>query len=498
MREGGLDPQRPIENNIAMWGLVEQLSQADPAKPAVATAEEPAADYVIPDLSSLNAPINLILYGPPGTGKTYQTIEEAIKVVAPDLLEGEPDRAALKAAFDGLVASGHIVFTTFHQSYSYEDFVEGIRADTSKDDQLRYSVVPGVFRRICAACSGTGEAQHEAAFEPPFRVGEMFGGYEVRKCTVDIVELKKPRGNNLPIGMSLLKGLAALVRSGRVTIEDIRQKQVFEKVTDTTLEPFLVNGYANLVPYLVERLVSRPVQPSHEVTAVAPRGPRVLIIDEINRGNISRIFGELITLIEPSKRAGMPEALSVTLPYSGDPFSVPANLHIIGTMNTADRSLAGLDIALRRRFDFHEMLPKPELLDDVFVEEVCVGTLLRVINERIELLLDRDHCIGHAYFMPLREVPTLDLLGHIFQTNVLPLLQEYFFEDWQRIQWVLNDHRKPKTLQFVRKPRVDLERLFGSGVGVNDQSLRWEVCKEAFLLPAAYAGVIGVAETDQP
>jgi 5-methylcytosine-specific restriction enzyme B len=497
MREGGLDPQRLIENNIAMWGLVEQLSQPAPAKPALATAEEPTADYVTPELSGLSAPTNLILYGPPGTGKTFQTIEEAIKVIAPDLLEGEPNRAVLKSAFDGFVASGQIVFTTFHQSFSYEDFVEGIRADASDDGQLRYSVVDGVFRRICAACNGTGGARRKAAFASPFHVGEMFGGYEVKKCTADIVELLKPRGNYLPIGMSLLEGLAALVRSGRITIEDIRQRQTFEKVADTTLEPYLVNGYANLIPLLVDRLVSLPANESEADPLAAPRGPRVLIIDEINRGNISRIFGELITLIEPSKRAGMPEALSVTLPYSGDQFSVPANLHIVGTMNTADRSLAGLDIALRRRFEFHEMLPRPELLDDLYVEEVCVGKLLRVINERIELLLDRDHCIGHAYFMPLLETPRLELLGHIFQTNVLPLLQEYFFEDWQRIQWVLNDHRKLEPLQFVRKPRVDLDRLFGSGVGVNDQSLRWEVCKAAFLLPAAYAGVIGVAETGQ-
>ncbi|MEE3591218.1 AAA family ATPase, partial [Pseudomonas aeruginosa] len=124
---------------------------------------------------------------------------------------------------------------------------------------------------------------------------------------------------------------------------------------------------------------------------------RVLIIDEINRGNVSRIFGELITLIEQSKRAGAEEALSVVLPYSKQRFSVPQNVYLIGTMNTADRSLAGLDIALRRRFEFREMPPRPELLDDVRIGGLNVGQLLRTMNQRIEVLLDRDHCLGHAY-----------------------------------------------------------------------------------------------------
>ena len=130
--------------------------------------------------------------------------------------------------------------------------------------------------------------------------------------------------------------------------------------------------------------------------------PYVLIVDEINRGNISRIFGELITLIEDSKRQGAEEELSVTLPYSKEEFSVPSNVYIIGTMNSSDRSLTGLDIALRRRFTFVEMPPKPELLNDIEVEGVNIGKLLEVINQRIEVLLDRDHCIGHANFMSLK------------------------------------------------------------------------------------------------
>ena len=143
----------------------------------------------------------------------------------------------------------------------------------------------------------------------------------------------------------------------------------------------------------------------------------VLIIDEINRGNISRIFGELITLIEDSKREGADETLSVTLPYSKEEFSVPQNIYLIGTMNSSDRSLTGLDIALRRRFTFVEMPPKPELLNEIIVEGLNIGKLLEVINQRIEVLLDRDHCIGHANFMSLKNQPTLEHLASILHKN---------------------------------------------------------------------------------
>jgi 5-methylcytosine-specific restriction protein B len=229
-----------------------------------------------------------------------------------------------------------------------------------------------------------------------------------------------------------------------------------------------------------------------------PPKPFVLVIDEINRGNISRIFGELITLLEPTKRAGTGEALTVTLPYSKEPFSVPANVHIIGTMNTADRSLTGMDIALRRRFEFIEMPPQPELLDKVTVGDVPVGELLRVMNQRIELLLDRDHCLGHASFMTLVDDPSPARLQAIFANTVLPLLQEYFFDDWQRIQWVLNDHRKSPALQFVRKQGANMERLFGTDVTVNLHKERWEVNTDAFKSLKAYLGVIDSNATLEP
>jgi 5-methylcytosine-specific restriction protein B len=220
--------------------------------------------------------------------------------------------------------------------------------------------------------------------------------------------------------------------------------------------------------------------------------PYVLIIDEINRGNVSRIFGELITLIEPSKRAGAAEALSVTLPYSKKAFSVPGNVFLLGTMNTADRSLAGLDIALRRRFTFKEMASQPDLLRGVVVDGVDAGELLAVMNERIEVLLDRDHTLGHAYFMRLAEPGgnTLAALAQVFRGNVLPLLQEYFFEDWERIALVLNDLRKPVGRRFVHKPASNLDKLFGTDHALKLSDRRWQIDELAFGFIESYSGIV--------
>ena len=427
----------------------------------------------------MKEPLNQILYGPPGTGKTYATIERALRILDPALLatlkaEANPEqrRAAMKARFDAMKAAGRVRFVTFHQSFSYEDFVEGIRAQSGPEG-LIYSVEPGVFKQLC---------QDAADMPDVDKVIQQFLDDAVDKPQT----LTTPKGKTFTVTYQEGNETVACLPASSTTnkalpanIDAVKQVLRGQPPQKIYCESYVL-GIANHL---------KPKLPASGATAQVHQ-PHVLIIDEINRGNVSRIFGELITLIEPSKRAGQAEALSTTLPYSREPFTVPDNVYLIGTMNTADRSLASLDVALRRRFVFEELPPEPALLNGVKVAgRVPADALLSVMNQRIEALLDRDHLIGHASFMPLVAEPTLPKLAEVFRRQVLPLLQEYFFEDWQRIQWVLNDHRKPKALQFVRQSPVKVADLFGANVQVSARPL-WEINEAAFDNIEAYAGVI--------
>ena len=327
--------------------------------------------------SQKNIQLNQILYGPPGTGKTYTTINKALEILKSydEITEIPEGRQEQKEIFDTFVTKGQIEFVTFHQSYGYEEFVEGIKPDldsqSAESSDVRYIIKDGIFKKLCQ---------------------KALKNYQ--DSQVDSIKLK----------------------------------------------------------------------------------PYILIVDEINRGNIAKILGELITLIEPSKRIGKSEGLQLALPYSGESFGVPSNLYIIGTMNTADRSIALLDTALRRRFEFVEMMPDSEYLKDKKISDsgntIELDRLLESMNNRIEFLLDREHTIGHSYFMG---VESIEDLRKVFKNKIIPLLQEYFYDDYAKIIAVLNDNEMIKE-----KNKSQFSDLFdGKFSELDSEKVVYEIIKSS-------------------
>ena len=293
-------------------------------------------------------------------------------------------------------------FITFHQSYGYEEFVEGIKPvfdDENEDGDITYEISKGIFYQCC---------------ENALLLSDYKGKLR------DFCDLPK----------------------------DERQKFFNE----------------NTPKYAI-------------------------FIDEINRGNISKIFGELITLIEPSKRLGADDEIMVELPYSKEKFGVPSNLYIIGTMNTADRSIALMDTALRRRFEFVEMMPEYDNLNKINIEGINISEMLKAINERIEYLYDRDHTIGHAYFINVADMETL---ANVFKNRILPLLQEYFYDDWEKIRLVLGDS------QFI-KEKKPAKVLFKSDTDYINDKILYEIDKEAFYDEQNYLKIYNLtsSQTDE-
>ena len=264
-----------------------------------------------------------------------------------------------------------------------------------------------------------------------------------------------------------------------VTTRDVKwlAKNIDVDITDINSGKMLHRMTVARVPFMsTDDIVALAVKESggfEDTTIEENTKPYVFIIDEINRGNISKIFGELITLIEESKRAGAEEAMTAKLPYSGELFSVPKNVYILGTMNTADRSIALMDTALRRRFDFEERMPDANVLEGITVTHdgvsVDIAEMLRTINQRIEYLYDREHTIGHAFFIKLRKKPTLKVLAEIFRNNVVPLLQEYFYEDYEKIQMVLGDNGKSSSdYQFIKDEKFEARDIFVGNINYDN------------------------------
>ena len=367
-------------------------------------------------------PLNQILYGPPGTGKTYNTVVKAIEITNPELIQKDKDGNVenyelLKEKFDELKQQGQIEFVTFHQSYSYEEFVEGIKPYIPEwgtvEENNRFIGQDGIFKKICNSAKTTIEGNFEKIYSQ--FIEEIDENYEFKTKKGSFkIRVNDNDGLTIRTGDNFEKETCGTITKEQIknqTFTSLGRKQKLEAITKYLKEKYGLTFS----------------------TSIAVK-PHILIIDEINRGDVSKIFGELITLIEEDKRIGKEHQMTVTLPYSREPFGVPNNLYIIGTMNTADRSIALLDTALRRRFDFEEMMPTPELLSEN-IEGVDLAQLLTQINERIKKDYDKDHQIGHSYLMGVKNKEQLE---RAYKNRILPLLNEYFYNDIDSVAKILN------------------------------------------------------------
>ncbi|NUC19649.1 AAA family ATPase [Bacillus mycoides] len=472
---------------------------------------------------------NTILYGPPGTGKTYTVAEKALEIVMPQQYKQiMGDRIAVMEAYKKLSEQNRIAFCTFHQSFAYEDFVEGLRSD----EEGKFILQDGIFKRICDTATlretkdvsvynfdeneiefykmslggiqeEDGEDIYNYCIDNNCIALGWGGNIDYKGCldrqavyekfyscnaeddrvfNVDAINrfknwMKKDdiifisEGNHKIRAIAKVIGDYNYVEDSEIRYKHFREVEwlyygeaigvdqiLKEKVlSQQTIYQF---GKIDLNIQQIKRLLTK-TKPVNEET-----DNYVLIIDEINRGNISKIFGELITLIEDDKRIDATNEIKAILPYSKKSFGIPSNLYIIGTMNTADRSISMMDTALRRRFHFEELMPQPNLLPEK-VGNIEVQKMLKVLNERIEFLIDRNHTIGHAYF--IKENLTFEELVEIMKFKVIPLLQEYFYEDWEKVELVLGGAGKlgdksyfltkeEKTAQAIFKTELDYDQ----------------------------------------
>lgn len=466
---------------------------------------------------------NLILYGPPGTGKTYNSATYAVAICDGKSVDELTDYDAVMTRYNELKKAGRIAFTTFHQSYGYEEFIEGIKPiiDENKQD-IGYTIESGVFKEFCENAKSIVRTKNDDSIDAGARIWKLtimngdlnqvkqecfeennvrmefdIDSDEVRSFVEDVklgdIILSFKTRKTID-GIAIVTDEAAVLQDKSMykTARAVKwlAKNIDEDITDINNGKLLHRMTFAKVPNMNVKDViklAEKVNPGLESTVIEENTePHVFIIDEINRGNISKIFGELITLIESTKRAGMSESASAILPYSGDEFSVPSNVYILGTMNTADRSIALMDTALRRRFQFIEMMPDSDVLRKIHadkVEDLDVAAVLDKINERITFLYDREHTIGHAFFTGLKDDATLAKLQSIFEKSVIPLLQEYFYEDYQKIQLVLGDNAKTDdNLKFILDEKVVAKNIFKGNVEdvIDLPEKRYSINKAAF------------------
>ncbi len=367
-------------------------------------------------IENMNFPLNTIFFGPPGTGKTYNTILRAAEIIE------NRDLNSYDEALQIFKSKLHdqIEFITFHQNFSYEDFIQGLRPETENEGQLSFEKKDGLFKIISdKALKNLNSANNSKPTQRDF--DEVFNEFlkpifeEGKEIEVKMIKSSFFITGTTKKSIEFRKNIGESVHS--LSISTLRQ--MYNEQTNNLIIGGLQPYYNPLMIKLLELGKSENIKVKSK--------NYVIIIDEINRANISRVFGELITLIEPDKRSHGKIPLEVRLP-SGDSFIVPSNLYIIGTMNTADKSIALLDIALRRRFDFESMYPKYEIEG----QEIFDVEILQKINEQIIKTKGHDFQIGHAYFMGEND----DLIQRM-NKKVIPLLLEYFMNDEKEVKGIL-------------------------------------------------------------
>ena len=530
------------EEGVYSWKLRQPVADA-----ISQLIDEGYFDDLIPEeIENMESTIskNTILYGPPGTGKTFNTVIYAVAIIEKRTIsdvqqESISDYKAVKDRFEDYKNQGRIAFTTFHQSYGYEEFIEGIRpVMDDSESKLEYTIKDGIFKDFCNKASVPDNSDSgddlglnsdpsiwkvslAKTYDNPIRQDCMENDY-IRIGFSDYSEdLTEEEENDEYISAPLnafynRMGIGDIVLScyTNETIDaigvitgDVEYHDEFDSYKRLRRVKWLVKGInENIVAInggskMVESTVYKMKIALSDVLSIVGKYSSgteninsyednyVFIVDEINRGNISKIFGELITLVEENKRIGASEEMRVKLPYSHQQFGVPKNVYLLGTMNTADRSIAIMDTALRRRFSFIEMLPDSDVLrqlgNPVVYDNgisVNVADMLDIINNRITFLYDREHTIGHAFFMPLISNPSVETLAMIFEKSIIPLLQEYFYEDYAKIQLVLGDDGKTgdkKQYQFITDEDMDANKIFET-VQELDSEKKYSINYQAF------------------
>ncbi|KVR14075.1 restriction endonuclease [Burkholderia ubonensis] len=487
-------------------GLWPDELRDDPVELGEEVSDEEADDEdEVSDTETVRQPINRIYYGPPGTGKTYELsrllkreYEQAMTAVSDK--EWREQLIATRIAgltwWEGAAAALFDLGGKARVGQLYEHpFIQAIATAKGRVQNVRQTLWNTLQNHTVEESQTVNSKQRlsPAVFDKASDSVWQFAGEWADSCA-DLVETVKAYRAGSPTS-------GAVRRYSFVTFH---QSYGYEEFVEGLRPVLNSDAETGEIEYEIRAGVFKDLC---RRARSAPEQRFAMVIDEINRGNISKIFGELITLIEPDKREGAHSVVSVTLPYSGESFSVPANLDIIGTMNTADRSLALLDTALRRRFEFVPVMPDARdepgaplhgLRVTTGEQVIDIPRMLAAINQRVEALYDRDHCIGHAYFTPLAQVPDGDerlvALQQVFSNRILPLLEEYFFEDWRKIQLVLADNQKPEPERFViesQNHEDDLAQLFGNdhGLDVYSAKRRYSVQEAAFSNPDAYIGI---------